>query len=106
MSDSLKIDELFELLGGGVPSTMPEIAGAVYRLSPGFSFGAPDPKTDYVSSLLLDGERPFGRRASNRTITLPILIKAPTRAILAAARELLQQTVDHQTFTVTWTREG
>ena len=49
------------------------------------------PTTSYVASLILDGERPFGRRADNRTITLPVKIVAPNGSLqlLAAAREFL-----------------
>jgi hypothetical protein len=77
----------------------------MFRLQPGADPGAPQPTTDFVASLLLDGERPFGRRASNRTIKLPIWITAPTRQCLAAAREALQQAIDQDFFTITWTRD-
>jgi hypothetical protein len=105
MYDSLTISNQIEILGGGVVSTNPACLGACYRLQPGSSPGAPQPTTDFVAGLLLDGERPFGRRASNRTITLPIWITAPNRQILAAAREYLQQVIDQDYFTVTWTRD-
>jgi hypothetical protein len=105
MSDSLVIANAIELLGGGVASVNPLCPGAVFYLQPGFTQGAPQPTTDFVASLILDGERPFGRRASNRTITLPVWIKAPNRQILAAAREVLQQAVDQDYFTITWTRD-
>jgi hypothetical protein len=55
--------------------------------------------------LLLDGSRPFGRRADNRLIKLPIWVTAPNRQILAAARELLQSVIDQDYFTTTWTRD-
>ena len=63
-----------------------------------------------MASLILDGERPFGRRASNRTITIPVKIVAPpgspnTLELLAAAREVLAQAVDQDIFTITWTRD-
>jgi hypothetical protein len=104
-SDSLVIANSFELLGGGPASTNPNCAGAIFRLQPAGSFGAPQPTTDFVAGLLLDGERPFGRRASNRTITLPVLIEAPTRQCLAAAREALEQAIDQDYWTITWTRD-
>jgi hypothetical protein len=103
--DSLTIANTVECLSGGVVSTNPACAGAMFRLQPGADPGAPQPTTDFVASLLLDGERPFGRRASNRTIKLPIWITAPTRQRLAAAREVLQQAVDQDFFTITWTRD-
>lgn len=105
MTDSLLVGGQVELLGGGIPSQNPLCAGAVFRLMPGGDPGAPQPTTDFVASLILDGERPFGRRASNRTIKLPVWIIAPNRLILAAAREVLQQIIDQDTFTITWTRD-
>ena len=111
MPDSLLINSMIELLGNGVPSVNPVCAGAIFRLAPGFDLSAPQPTADIVGSLVLDGERPFGYRASDRTITLPIVILVPQslgvdagRAVLAGARELLLQTIDQQTFTLTWTR--
>lgn len=103
--DSLILGQAIELLGGGVTAINPAFAGAVFRLQPGASPGAPQPTTDYVASLILDGERPFGRRASNRTITLPIWITAPNRQILAAAREALESVIDQDIWTMTWTRD-
>lgn len=105
MADSLLISEEIELLGGGAVSTDPRCPGAMFMLGQGFDLGAPQPTTDFVASLLLDGERPFGRRASNRTVALPITIQAPTRAILAAAREVLEQSIDQPFWTLTWTRD-
>ena len=92
-------------MGGGVPSTDPLCSGAIFRLGRSGDLGAPQPTSDFVASLILDGERPFGRRASNRTIKLPVVIIAPTRQILAAAREVLEQTIDQDQFTITWTRD-
>lgn len=104
VSDSLIIADQIELIGSAV-STIPACAGAVFLLQPGYDLGAPQPTTDIVSSLLLDGERPFGRRASNRTITLPIEIQAPDFQTMMAAREVLLQAVDAQAWTLTWTRD-
>lgn len=103
--DSLTIANTIELLGGGVASTNPACPGAMFRLQPGGDPGAPQPTTDFVASLLLDGERPFGRRSSNRTVRLPIWITAPDRRTLAAAQELLQTAIDQDYFTMTWTRD-
>jgi hypothetical protein len=105
MSDSLVISNSIELLGGGVASLNPLCLGVTFRLQPGFDLGAPQPTADFVASLILDGERPYGRRASNRTITLPVLIQAPNRQLLAAAREVLEQTIDQDIWTLTWTRD-
>lgn len=105
MADSLVVSGQIELLHGGVASTNPLCAGAVFRLQQGFDLSAPQPTTDFVASLILDGERPFGRRASNRTITLPVLIIGTSRANLAAAREVLEQAVDQDQWTLTWTRD-
>ena len=105
MSDSLVLGGSIELLNGGVASTNPTCAGAIFRLQQGFDLSAPQPTTDFVASLILDGERPFGRRASNRTITLPVLITGTSRQNLAAAREVLEQTIDQDMWQLTWTRD-
>ncbi|HEV2172910.1 MAG TPA: hypothetical protein VGR71_05050 [Nitrospira sp.] len=105
MADSLLIAGEIELLGSQAVSTNPLCPGAVFMLGQGFDLGAPQPTTDFVASLLLDGERPFGRRSANRTISLPVTIQAPNRAILAAAREVLEQAVDQPYWLLTWTRD-
>lgn len=125
--DSLVIADTIELMGGpgGTPSVIPGLVdpasglGVIYKVSaPGgvvslstggfgtagpYDLGAPQPTTDVIESLLLDGERPFGYRASNRTISIPVLIFAPTLATLAYAREYLLSQIDQQTWHVTWT---
>jgi hypothetical protein len=121
--DSLTIGETIELMGqpGGVPSLIPELVNAagqaaVFQVlappqtggsglsySMSYDLGAPQPTTDIVQSLLLDGERPFGYRSSNREIHLPVKITAPDIPTMNAARELLMSTVDKQTWTLTWT---
>jgi hypothetical protein len=121
--DSLVINNDIEVLGGpgGVPSGKSELIdpasgiAAKYRLYvsgsmpslPGanqyYDLGAPQPTQDLVESLLLDGERPFGQRSSNRTISLTILIWARTLRTLGAAREHLLRTIDQDTFQITWT---
>jgi hypothetical protein len=114
MTSSLILANSIELLGaeGGVPSVIPACAGVTFLLADDGSYGlgAPQPTADYVASLILDGERPFGRRASNRTVTLPIKIVAPAGAanplqLLTAAREVLGQAVDQDVWTLTWTRD-
>lgn len=125
--DSLVIGNVIELMGGpaGVPSPIPEHGGGTtatavtFKLlappstnSQGFGYqisydlSAPQPTSDVVETLLLDGEKPFGYRASNRTITLPVEIQAPTQALVAAGREYLISLVDQQTFSLTWTPAG
>jgi hypothetical protein len=123
MADSMILASLFELLGGpgGVQSTIPELTnaagvGAVFQiLAPpstggqafqaelSWDLGEPQPTTDIVQSLLLDGERPFGLRASNRTISLPLKITAPDQVTLSAAKELLMQAIDQQSWELAWT---
>ncbi|MGO9216834.1 MAG: hypothetical protein ACLP5E_03555, partial [Streptosporangiaceae bacterium] len=107
VSDSLIIADSIELIGapGGIPSADPRCPGATFRLMPGFDLSAPQPTTDIVGSLLLDGERPFGYRASNRTMVLPVQIRAPDFWTLTAAREVLLQAVNSQTWTLRWTRD-
>ena len=122
--DSLVIDNIIELMGGtpGVQSSLPELQdpatgrSVIFRIpftggnvaigtggtSGPYDLGAPQPTTDMVESLLLDGERPFGDRASNREITIPILIFAPSLATLAAAKEALLRVIDQQTWKLIW----
>ena len=104
--DSLVIGGAIELWGppGGVPSINPMCPGATFRLAPGWNLDAPQPTSDFIASLILDGERPFGDRASDRTITLPVYITAPDFRTLAGARELLLSTIDAQQWALTWTR--
>ena len=121
--DSMTIGTAIELLGqpGGTPSMIPELVNAAGQaavfqllappqgggsgLSYGMSYdlGAPQPTTDIVQSLLLDGERPFGYRASNREIHLPVKITAPDIPTMNAAREFLMATVDKQAWELAWT---
>lgn len=121
--DSLVIDGLIELMGGtpGVQCGIPECTdpatgrSAIFRISaPGgataagsgttgpYDLGAAQPTTDVVESLLLDGEFPYGERSSNRTMTIPVMIFAPTLATLAAARETLLSVIDQQTWKLFW----
>jgi hypothetical protein len=104
--DSLVIGEAIELWGPplGIPSVNPMCPGATFRVQPPFSLDAPQPTTDFVASLLVDGERPYGDRASDRTITLNVMIVAPDYRTLAGARELLLQTIDQPHWPLTWTR--
>jgi hypothetical protein len=126
MPDSLVIDHLFECLGGpgGVQSDIPALmnaagvgatfqllapsssGGTAYQSQIAWDLGTPQPTTDQVQSLLLDGERPFGLRASNRTITLPLKITAPDQVTLSAAKELLMQAVDAQSWELIWTPQS
>ena len=124
--DSLVIDNIIETMGGpgGVPSTIPGLidsngVGAAFRiLAPpslnttgygyeaSYDLNAPQPTQDVVASMLLDGERPFGTRASNRTISLPIIIfgtKAGGMQQVYAAMEYLMQTIDQQFYQIKWT---
>lgn len=108
--DSLVISNLIELMmpdnPQGSPSTDPRCTGAVFILDRGYDLGEPQPVSSIVGSLSVDGERPIGRRASNRTLTLPITITAPDRATLVSAREVLFGAIDQQSFTITWVRAG
>jgi hypothetical protein len=101
--DSLVFGDVVELLAGGVKSVHPLCPGVTMVLQPGFDRGAGVPNTQAVASLLLDGERITGRRTSNRTISLPIVIYAPDRASLNGARELLLDIADQPRFRLTWT---
>src|SRR6266487_2264682 len=106
--DSLLVANRFELLGAGEPgaaSLDPAFPGAIFKLQPGFDFGAPQPLTDFLGSLSLDGELPSGRRAGNRTFTLPVNIHAPDFATAAAATEALLAAVNEPYWTLTWTQK-
>jgi hypothetical protein len=110
---SLLLAGAIELLGGGVASVLPACRGAKFQVAPGYDLSSPQSVTDLVGQLILDGSRPFGRRADNRTITLPIVITVPPtgnnladQATLTGARETLLSLIDAQTWTLTWTRDG
>ena len=102
MADSLVVAGQIELLGaeGGVPSQIPECAGVYFTLGTDYDLSAPQPVVDLLAASLLDGERPTGRRSSNRTISLPVKIAAPDRDSLAAAREILLALVDQDEWTL------
>jgi len=104
MGDSLVLGDI-ELLGYGMPSTNPMCEGVIFRLLPGYDMSAPQPSTEIITSLLLDGELQTGRRASNRLIKLPVWVIAPSRDLLAAGREHLQQVIDESLWPMTWTRD-
>jgi hypothetical protein len=113
--DSLVVSGQFELLAGGVVSDHPACPGAIFYLAKpngqGYDLGMPQPVVDLIASLGLDGERPMGRRSSNRTMVVPVAIKVPAsgdedadRSLLAAAREALWQAIDGDTWELTWAR--
>ena len=103
--DILTLADNIELLSGGVASTDPRCTGAVFTLADPFSFGAPVPDTDLTAKMILDGERKSGRGASNRTIVLPVTIRAPDRLTLDAAREVLMQAIDAEQWTMRYVRD-
>jgi hypothetical protein len=112
MTDSLTLARLFELLGS-TPSPLPQCAGAVFTLGKAYDLGAPQPVAELVMTLMGDGERPSGWRASNRTITLPVTIRVPAtadagadRLLLATAREVLLRAVYADEFTLVWALDG
>lgn len=107
--DSLVLGGVIELAGGpnGVPSTNPMCPGAVFKLDPeSWDLGDPQPTTDFVATLAVTGERPFGTRTSDRTPEITVNINAPDYLTLAGAEELLLSTIDAQPsgqFTTVWT---
>src|SRR5260370_19327943 len=105
MADSLILADNFELLAGGVASLIPVLPGAVFRLADPWDFGAPQPTPDLVANMILDGERATGHRAGNRPMSLPLVIRAPTRLILDAARELVMHAIDADNWTLRYTRD-
>jgi hypothetical protein len=125
-SDSLVLDGQIELMGGqqGVQCMIPELLdangqGPTFRiLAPpsmnssafgyesSYDLNAPQPTQDVVASMLLDGERPFGARASNRTMTLPVVIfgtYAGGMAQVLKAREYLMSVIDQSVWQIKWT---
>src|SRR4249920_2620863 len=77
MANSLTISNTIELLGadGGVPSVIPACAGAIFLLAD-------------------DGSYDLGTHQPTGDLNQ-----------LAAAREVLEQAVDQDTFTITWSRD-
>jgi hypothetical protein len=113
VADSLVIGSIIELLGGGVASTHPLCAGAMFRLAPGWDLSAPQPSGGTVASLLLGGGLPVGQHIDNRQPSLPVVIVVPStgnltadRATLAGAREVLAQAVNADRWQMVWTRDG
>jgi hypothetical protein len=125
-SDSLVMDGIIELMGGaqGVQADVPELLdsngqGPTFRIlappslnsaafgyEPSYDLNAPQPTQDVVASMLLDGERPFGARASNRTMSLPIVIfgtMAGGMNQVLKAREYLMSVIDQQVWQMKWT---
>lgn len=125
-SDSLVLAGQIELMGGqqGVQCLVPELLdsngqGPTIRLlappalnstalgyQPSYDLNAPQPNQDVVASMLLDGERPFGARASNRTMSLPIVIfgtMAGGMNQVLRAEEYLMALIDAQLWEIKWT---
>jgi hypothetical protein len=124
--DSLVFSGQIEFMGGpgGVPCQIPGLldsngVGPCFRIlappsmnSTGYGYessydlNAPQPTQDVIASMLLDGERPFGTRSSNRQMTLPVMIfgtLAGGMNQVLAAREYLMSVIDQQTWDMTWT---
>lgn len=117
MSDSLVLCRLFELLGGGQPSQLPQCAGAIFHLGDEYDMGTPQPVVDFTVQLMGDGEMPVGHRYSNRTMAIPVTIQVPgtgvsmqptaaDRLTLTAAREALLQAVAADSFELIWSPDG
>jgi hypothetical protein len=113
VADSLVLARTIELLGGGQPSTLPQCAGAIFRLGRGYDLGNPQPVVDLLTTLMGDGSRPVGWRADNRTIVLPVTIAVPStgnlpqdRLMLSGARELLLEAISADEFTLMWAPDG
>jgi len=106
VSDSLVLAGQFELLGGGVVSTNPACPGAVFRLDDGWDFGSPQPVPALIAAMALDGEKPTGRRVSNRTMVIPVVIQAPSLLLVEAAREVLLAAVAAEQWIMTYTADA
>lgn len=106
MTDSLVVNNLVELMAGGVRSSDPRCPGVVFSLMPGYSFGSPVPDMSIITSMSGDGERPFGDRASDRTHSVPVGISAADRQALIAAREVLVAMVNKPAWPLTVRKPG
>lgn len=111
--DSLVLNGVIELLGGGVASTQPGCEGAIFRLGKDFDLSAPQMTSEHVAGLLLAGEQVTQLRASNRQPKIPVVIIVPStgdlvadRLTLSAARELLLQSTAQERWSMVWTRAG
>lgn len=124
--DSLVFDGQIEFMGGpgGVSCQIPGLldsngVGPIFRIlappsmnSSGYGYessydlNAPQPTQDVVASMLLDGERPFGTRSSNRQMSFPCLIfgtmDGGMQQVLAA-QEYLMSIINQQAWEITWT---
>lgn len=111
MADSLLLGNVIELMMGDtgpVFSLLPNLTNTTFALddqNATYSLGAPQPTVDILASLITDGERPQGRRASNRTMSIPIAIISDTRDNLSLARETVFRIVDADQFTLRYTRD-
>lgn len=112
MADSLIIANAIELMMGDtgpVMSNLPNLENTTFALNDQvdtYSLGAPQPTVDILASLITDGERPQGRRASNRTLSIPVSIISDTRDNLSLARETLFSLVDQDQWTLRYTRDS
>lgn len=112
MADSLVIASTFELMMGDlgpVMSTIPGLENTTIALddqNDKFDLGTHQPTVDILASLITDGERPQGRRSSNRILSIPIAIISDTRDNLSYAREMVFRLADQESFTTRYTRDG
>lgn len=126
-TDSLVLAGVIELMGGpggvncqSIPSLLdvngagpkyrilapPSMNSTAFGYEASYDFNAPQPTQDVIASMLLDGERPFGYRASNRTLNIPVIIfgtQAGGMRQVLAAREYLMSLIDQQVWQITWT---
>lgn len=126
-TDSLTLAGVIELMGGPggvacqtIPSLLdangtgprfrilapPSMNSSAFGYEASYDLNAPQPTQDVIASMLLDGERPFGYRASNRTMTIPVIIfgtQAGGMRQVLAAREYLMSLIDQQVWQITWT---
>lgn len=68
-----------------------------------YDFGDPQQVIAQVQSLLLDGERVLQTRASNRTITLPLIVAGSDRSDMSTRMDALLKTVTESGYLLHWT---
>lgn len=110
MAHSLILGREIELLNPAAPIDSGPAQGAILRLggmgTTGFDLGAGEPQTAVITSLLLDGERPIGRRTGNASIELHIYARGPSIPTVLAAREKVLAIVDQETWELVLQLEG
>lgn len=79
---------------------------SAFRVGEGHDFADAEVITALVQDDDTDGALVVGERAGNRTVTLPLSVRAPSRALISTYVSQLRQALNTATFTLTWTPDG